>query len=334
MRGAAQERSRGCGMERYKHNHEDISQWLAAIVEFCDDAIMSKSLDGIFMTWNKAAERIFGYTPEEVIGKPATILIPPDRQSEETFILERIRRGEHVANYETVRIRKDGSLIDISLTVSPVKNAAGIVIGASKIARDITQRKHHEERIMLLAREAEHRTKNVLANVQAMVRLSDADSKEELKLVIQRRLQALSKVHRTLVEAHWVGVNVRRLARDEIAVYCRKGTDERARISGPDIVLPPEMAQVMAIAFHELATNAAKYGALSVPEGHIELSWSRSPEGLRISWTETGGPPVSPPARDGFGTRAMQRLITGQLNGSMHFDWLVEGLACEILLPI
>src|SRR5690606_27131850 len=150
-------------MEPFKHRaDEETSDWLTEIVASCDDAIISKNLDGIFMTWNRAAERIFGYTPEEVIGQPATILIPPERLNEEPYILERIRQGQRVEHYETVRLRKDGERIDISLTVSPVKNAAGKIIGVSKIARDITERKRHEERIVILAREAEHRTKNVL----------------------------------------------------------------------------------------------------------------------------------------------------------------------------
>ena len=120
---------------------------LAAIVESSDDAIVSKDLNGIINSWNKGAERILGYTAEEVIGKPITILIPADRQDEETEILERIRRGERIEHFETVRRRKDGSLINVSLTVSPIKNERGEVIGASKIARDITQSKEAQEQL-------------------------------------------------------------------------------------------------------------------------------------------------------------------------------------------
>ena len=131
---------------------EEYAQRLATIVEFSDDAIVSKDLNGVITSWNRGAERLFGYTAEEAIGKPITILIPPDRQDEEPGILERIRRGQQVDHYETVRRRKDGSLVDISLTASPVKNAQGKIIGASKIARDITERRQAEE---LAARERE-----------------------------------------------------------------------------------------------------------------------------------------------------------------------------------
>jgi PAS domain S-box-containing protein len=160
---------------------EAVAQRLALIVESSDDAIISKDLNSIITSWNKGAERLFGYMADEVIGKPITILIPPERQDEEPAILAQIRRGQRVEPYETVRVRKHGSLIDISLTVSPVRNAQGEIIGASKIARDIAERKRAEKQIALLAREAEHRAKNVLATVQATVHLSHADTLNGLK---------------------------------------------------------------------------------------------------------------------------------------------------------
>jgi PAS domain S-box-containing protein len=154
------------------------AQRFAAIIEYSDDAIISKELNGIITTWNPGAERIFGYSAEEVIGKPITILIPPDRQDEEPFILNQIRRGERVDYYETVRRRKDGAYIDISLTVSPIKDVQGNITGASKIARDITERKRTDAQIATLAREAEHRAKNLLAVVQAVVSLSQSSTPE------------------------------------------------------------------------------------------------------------------------------------------------------------
>src|SRR5687768_16027634 len=122
------------------------ASWLAAIVESSDDAIVSNTLDGIITSWNPAAQRLFGYSPEEVIGRPISILAAPDRANEIPANLERIRRGENVDRYETVRRRKDGSLVDVSLTVSPIRGDTGRIVGASKIARDITARKQAEER--------------------------------------------------------------------------------------------------------------------------------------------------------------------------------------------
>jgi PAS domain S-box-containing protein len=311
----------------------NATQRIASIVESSDDAIVSKDLNGVIITWNKGAERIFGYTAEEAVGKSITILIPLDRAEEEPAILERIRRGERVEHYETVRIRKQGSPVDISLTVSPVRNAEGKIIGASKIARDITDRKRSEAQITVLAREAEHRAKNVLATVQATVNLSDSDTPEGLKHTIAGRIQALARVHELFVESRWTGAELHRLVKEELAAYRRDG-DGRARIDGPDLVMRPDIAQTVAVALHELATNAAKYGALSVAEGHVQVEWSCASDGrLVLRWTETGGPPVKPPMHQGFGTRVMDRIIRGQLKGEMHFDWCTEGLACEIALP-
>jgi two-component system CheB/CheR fusion protein len=129
-----------------RQSGEQAVQRLAAIVESSDDAIISKSLEGILTSWNAGAQRIFGYTADEIIGKPITVLIPEAKRGEEATILGRIRRGEPIAHYETIRRRKDGSLVDVSLTVSPIKNATGVIIGASKIARDITDRVQHARR--------------------------------------------------------------------------------------------------------------------------------------------------------------------------------------------
>jgi PAS domain S-box-containing protein len=126
---------------------EDASRWLTAIIESSEDAIISKNLKGIITSWNQSAQRIFGYTADEIVGKPVTMLIPEDHQDEEPDILRRLQRGERIEHYETIRRRKDGTLVNISLTVSPVKNAQGVIVGASKIARDITPRKYAERRL-------------------------------------------------------------------------------------------------------------------------------------------------------------------------------------------
>jgi PAS domain S-box-containing protein len=312
----------------------NATQRIASIVESSDDAIISKDLNGVITTWNKGAERIFGYLAEEVIGKPVTILIPPECQDEEPTILERIRRGERVKSYETVRMRKHGSRVDISLTISPVRNVEGKIIGASKIARDITERKRSEAHIVILAREAEHRAKNVLATVQATVHLSQSDTPDGLKQAIEGRIQALANVHRLFVESRWTGAGLHSLVKEELAAYCQDG-EGRTRIAGPDLLLLPDMAQAIAVALHELATNAAKYGALSVGDGHVQVEWSLGPDGrLVLRWTETSGPPVKPPTRQGFGMRVMESMIRGQLKGEIRFDWRAEGLACEIVLPL
>ena len=309
---------------------EQRLQWLASIVESSDDAIVSKNLDGIITSWNRGAERIFGYNAEEVIGQPITIVIPQDRQDEERTILTRIRRGERIDQFETVRQRKHGSLIVVSLTISPVKNSEGKIVGASKIARDITEQKRSQEQIATLAREAEHRSKNLLANVQALVNLSQADGVDELKKAIEGRIQALANVHSLFVASRWIGAELTAIAKQELAPYAAT-VSERVQLDGPQVLLEPNAAQAIALILHELATNAVKYGALSAGDAQIHLKWSETEGQLNLRWMETGGPIVEPPTRMGFGGRIIEQMI-GQPKGKTRFDWRPEGLVCEITL--
>ena len=320
-------------IEAALNEREEQLQRLASIVQSSDDAIVSKNLDGIITSWNNGAERVFGYTAEEAIGQPITIVIPHDRWDEERTILTRIRRGERIDHFETVRQRKHGSLIVVSLTISPVKNAAGKIVGASKIARDVTEQKRNQEQIATLAREAEHRSKNLLANVQAMVNLSQADAVDDLKKAIEGRIQALDNVHSLFVATRWIGAELSTIARQELAPYSKTG-ETRVRIGGPEVLLEPNAAQAIAVTLHELATNAAKYGSLSVSNGQIELNWSHQDDGrLNLRWTEMGGPPVRTPTRRGFGGRIIEQMI-GQLKGDTRFDWRAEGLVCKITLRV
>ena len=312
---------------------EQQLSFLAAIVQSSDDAIASKNLDGIITSWNKGAEGVFGYTAEEAIGQPITIVIPQDRQDEERTILTRIRRGERIEHFETIRQHKHGNLIWVSLTISPVKNAEGKIVGASKTARDITEQKRTGEQIATLAREAEHRSKNLLANVQAMVNLSQADSVADLKKAIEGRIQALANVHSLFVASRWIGAELSTIAQQELAPYSATG-EKRVRTDGPQVLLAPDIAQAVAVTLHELATNAVKYGALSTTNGHIDLKWSQEANGrLNLRWIETGGPTVLPPTRRGFGGRIIEQMIA-QLKGETRFDWRAEGLVCEITLRV
>jgi PAS domain S-box-containing protein len=306
-------------------------RYLASIIESSDDAIVSKNLDGIVTSWNTGAERIFGYTAEEAIGQPITIVIPQDRHDEERMILTRIRRGERIEHFETVRQRKHGSMIVVSLTVSPVRNAEGKIVGASKIARDITEQKRGQEQIATLAREAEHRSRNLLANVQAAVNLSQSDTAQDLKKAIEGRIQALANVHSLFSQSRWIGAELSAIVRQELAPYFKEN-EARVRIDGPQVLLTPDAAQAIAVIVHELVTNAAKYGALSASTGQVELKWSHAGNGLVIlRWTETGGPPVKESTRHGFGTRVIESMIS-QLKGKTKFDWRAEGLECVITL--
>jgi PAS domain S-box-containing protein len=311
----------------------NAAQRIASIVEGSDDAILSEDLNGGITSWNHGAERLYGYSADEVIGKSIAILLPPEQQDEEIKILECIRRSERVEHCETIRIHKKGSRVEVSLTVSPIKNAEGMVVGASKIARDITERKRTEAQITNLANEAEHRAKNVLAVMQAMVHLSQADTAQDLKDAIEGRIQALANVHTLFVRSRWVGAELRNLIEQELLPYAGQG-GACTLIDGPPVLLNREAAQTIAVAMHELATNAVKYGALSVAAGLVRIEWSRAADGkLLLQWTEEHGPAVHAPTRKGFGTRVIESMVRSA-NGEVRLDWRAEGFACRITMPI
>lgn len=310
---------------------------LAAIVDSSDDAIISKDLNGIITSWNAGAESIFGYSAEEIIGKPVATLIPADRETEEQSILARIRRGERVRHFETLRRRKDGQLIAISLTISPVRNSKGVIIGASKIARDISDRKRLEEARRALSLEINHRTKNLLAVVEAVVRQTAAHgSPDEFVRRISQRLRALAANQDLLVEGSWRGAEMGDLVRAQLA-HIDEMIGSRVRLDGDRLVLTPSAAQALGMAFHELATNALKYGALSGERGEVCIAWrieavGEEPE-LTVSWKESGGPAVLPPGRSGFGTTIMERITGQSLGGVVVMTYAPTGLVWELHAP-
>jgi PAS domain S-box-containing protein len=328
--GAEHQRAEHQRAEHQRAEHKGAEHWLAAIVESSEDAILSKGLDGIVTTWNRAAERLFGYPAAEAIGRSITMLIPPERLDEEVAILDRIRRGERVDHFETVSRRKDGSLVPISLMVSPISDDAGRIVGCSTIARDITEQKRREAQIALLAREAEHRTRNLLALVQATVQLARGETPADLKAAIDGRLRALAGSHALLAQSRWAGADLRALLTAELAVY-GEGDAVRVALDGPDLMLAPDKAEAMAMALHELVTNSIKYGALSVPAGRLHVAWHTDAMSRFVfRWSESGGPPVTPPTHQGFGTSMLEGMISNQLGGEVTFAWRPEGVVCEI----
>ena len=314
------------------------ASWLAAIVESSDDAIVSKTLDGLITSWNPAAQRLFGYTAEEVIGRPISILAAPDREDEMPANLERIRRGEKVDRYETVRRRKDGSLVDISLTVSPIRDATGQIVGASKIARDITARKNIEERQRLLTAELSHRVKNLFAVVQVLAErsASKATSAAECIEAFRGRLQALNAAHNALIGGNWNWASLPSLIRTVLEPYL--GDGDRIRLDVEDLQLNPDFALTLALGLNELATNAAKHGALASPTGRVTLTArveaDESGDEFRLVWQEDGGPAVDAPAVAGFGTSMLSQAIEYQHEGKVELDWRKEGLICRLTLPL
>ncbi|QRM56066.1 PAS domain-containing sensor histidine kinase [Sinorhizobium sp. BG8] len=313
---------------------QEVERRLAAIIASSDDAILSTDLNMTIMSWNSGAEKLYGYLAEEVIGKPVTILVPEDRGGEEPFIIERIRAGQRVEPHETIRRRKDGGAVDVSLSVSPIYDAYGRIIGASKIARDITARKEAERLQAMLVGELNHRVKNVLATVAAIARqtFGREDANRNAADTFDARLGSLSRAHDLLTRGTWEHAGLRAVIGEAIAPYPIDSFD----ISGPEIQLAPKTVVSISLALHELATNAAKYGALSVAGGRVSIVWSLdgdAPARLKLRWQETGGPPVTAPSRRGFGSRLIESLLSVELKGEVQISYDPAGLVCEVTAP-
>jgi PAS domain S-box-containing protein len=469
------------------------AQRLAAIVEFSDDAIISIDLNGIIATWNQGAEKLYGFEAEEVIGKPVTLLIPAERQEEDPRILARIKRGERLEHHETVRQRKDSRRIEVSLTVSPIMDATGAVVGASKIARDITERKRSEkvqaalyqftdrlfraasvadvyeaaldaivralgcnrasilmfdhigvmkfvawrglsERyrqgveghspwtrdskdpqpvsiddidhaeldaalkatvkaegiralafIPLLARgelvgkfmayypaphvftqadidlavtiarqlgftvdrmraedakelllsESKHRIKNTLATVQAIAGQTLRNTPSGELQAFLARLHALGEANDLLTLQNWDQAPLRDVVGRALKPF-EASRHDRIVVDGPSVAVPAKSSLMLTMCLHELATNAAKYGALSNGSGQVHVAWELIGNGgdrkVRLSWRETGGPPVTGPQRKGFGSVLIEHSFVGC--GETLLDFPPDGLRCSLELSL
>jgi PAS domain S-box-containing protein len=308
---------------------EQKLRWLASIVKFSDDAIIGKNLNRVITSWNRGAERIFGYLSEEAIGKSITILIPPERQHEEDIIIERLRHGERTEHFETIRRRKDGDLINVSLTISPVRDAEGKAVGASLIAQDITERKRSEEREHLLMREVNHRAKNMLSVVEAIARQTATRNPEHFVDRFSERIQALSSNQDLLIQNGWRGVEIEDLVRAQLAPFADL-IGSRITVCGPKLRLNAAAAQAIGLALHELATNAGKYGALSTGNGRVDVSWDAADETFTMSWIEREGPPVSAPERRGFGTTVIEAMAESSVGGAVDLDYAPSGLVWHL----
>jgi len=301
-------------------------EMLATIVKASRDAIWGWTPDGIITSWNSESERMLGYTSEEMIGKSILTFIPADRLQAARDVIAKVSRGDYYGPLETVRIRKNGSPLHVELSVSPIRDSAGAVAAAATICRDITERKHAAETEKTLVREIQHRSGNLLAIVQAIAHrsLSGDRSLAEAKQTFDARLQALARTNRQLSESNWGGLSLKEVVRQELEPFTA-----RIAVEGIDVMLNPQHAQSFSLALHELATNAAKYGALSNASGKIGIFWTTTKDGggekLKFKWQELGGPPVAAPVRRGFGTF----LLTATFK-DVRLDYVREGLNCEI----
>jgi PAS domain S-box-containing protein len=269
----------------------------------------------------------FGVTAENV----RALIHPEDWQRLQSGLELLLKDRKPIQNEFRVK-RPNGEVRWCIGTAAPSIDGAGLVSRISGVTVDITDRKIAEERQALLAREVDHRAKNALALVQSIVRLTRASDIAAYTAAVEGRIRALSRAHTILSLSRWQGADMRGLVEEELAPY-RTGETVKVETSGPNVSLQPAAAQSLALALHELVTNAAKYGALSSMSGRVHLAWELNPGSLVLRWTESGGPPTQPPSSPGFGTRIITASIEGQLAGQTVFDWRPEGLQCVLSVP-
>lgn len=434
-----------------------IFDFYAALVESSDDAIVAKDANGVVISWNPAAERLFGWSSAEMVGHSIRRLLPEDRQHEEDDILARIAKGERVGQFLTRRLHRSGELLDISVTVSPVRDELGTVVGASKIARnagpylkqqaellqskarfetlannldqfawmanpdghifwynqrwydytgttleqmagwgwkavhhpehvdrvveriqhswdtgiewedtfpllgkdgewrwflsrakpirdeageiirwfgtntDITEQRQQAEQIRLLLQEVNHRSKNMLSTIQALLRRS-IQGNDEFVARFSERIRSLAASQDTLVRRAWREVPLAELVAGQLKLV--EGAAGSLQTDLPNIALTPRASETIGMALHELATNSLKYGALSVAGGRVTITAQVAGDDLRLSWSESGGPPVAPPTRKGFGTTLICDVPRRYFGGSAQIDYAPAGVVWTLVAPL
>jgi len=291
-------------------------------------------LDTGHYLWDEGHYRIFGVDPQDFSLTPESIRtrIHSDDWHNLQIGFERMAKEGDAHQLEFRVLRPDGQVRWCVGSAAATIDKDNRVTRVSGVTFDITDRKEAEERQTLLAREVDHRAKNALALVQSILRLTRAESLPAYVTAVEGRIKALSRAHTVLSQSRWHGADLRGLVNEELAPY-RVGNAEKIKTTGPEVLLQPASAQTLALALHELATNAAKYGALSSLSGQLQVRWQLSDGKLVIDWNEAGGPAAKTPGVSGFGTKIILASIEQQLRGHAVFDWRQEGLRCVISVP-
>jgi PAS domain S-box-containing protein len=282
-----------------------------------------------------------GYDREEVLGKSLTLLMANGSDAEALKRIKAEFEGSSSSGAEVLYRRKDGSEFWAALFVSPVRDAGGDVVQYFASLIDLSKHKEDEVRSRMLIDELNHRVKNTLSTVQSIVwqTLRTTTDPKAIRQSIESRLFALSRSHDLLTREKWESAGLLDIAHDAMEPFGSSGgRADRIVITGENIRFPPRAALALSIAFNELATNAVKYGALSNAVGSILLGWTMetAADGKRLllNWTEKGGPQVTPPAHNGFGSRVLERGLTHELEGTVHLDYRPDGLVCTMDIPL
>lgn len=246
----------------------------------------------------------------------------------ERLPLQRALRGETIDRELMDLVHADGDRSILLIRAEPLHGSDGTIVGAVCAAADVTERHRYEAQLRLLLDELNHRVKNTLAIVQSIANVTLKDAEPATRERLEQRLVNLAAVHGLLTEGNWEGAALDEVLRASLRLL--EPREDRVRLHGPPLRLQPRTAVTLSLAAHELATNALKYGALSAPDGHVEVRWSLDGPRFRLSWTERGGPPVAAPARGGFGTRMIRQALAAELRGTARLDFHPDGLVCTI----
>jgi PAS domain S-box-containing protein len=321
---------------RRVHEHEQ-EQRLAATYEHAAIGISEIAPDGRFLRVNEAICAITGRSRDELLTSQLFRFTHPDDVDADRLAFRKQVAGElEFYSIEKRFVRPDGRLIWMSVRSSPVRTAEGGLLYVVRVVQDITERKEAERRQKLLLDELNHRVKNTLATVQSLATQTarGVSNPQDFRTSFEGRLIALSKAHDQLTRRHWERADLRELLTGSLAPYA---APDRVVLRGEDLQLRPRTVLTLAMAVHELTTNAAKYGALSVPGGRVEIRWESVEQAgqrlLRLDWTERDGPPVAPPQRRSFGSRLIESSIAAELHGTTRLDFAESGLTCEMLMP-
>lgn len=317
---------------------ENLQQHFAAIVEGSNDAIVAKDLNSIILSWNPAAERIFGYRADEMLGRSITLIIPEDRQHEEVDFIDRLRRGERIQHFETVRRKKNGQLFPISVSISPIRDRHGEVVGASKIARDITAQHRAAEQQRLLLSEMKHRVGNSFAIASGLLYLCarQVATVDDLVAQMRGRFLALAAAHSLTAPATPVvdaAISEKRPLRGLLeAILEPFGGSSPVELAVEDVLVGRAAVTPLSLVFYELCTNAVKYGALSGDTGRLAISSERRGDRLILHWDETFAPVQANPVvqGQGFGTLMCEMALQDQLDGSFQRQFTNSGMRASL----
>lgn len=317
-------------------------QRLASMVRHTPLAVILWDSNFRIAEWNPAAESIFGWSAREAFGRHAHFIVPPEAHKYVDDIWRGLSTNKGGARGTNENLTKDNRIISCEWYNSPLFDADGRLQGVVSLCQDVTERVRAEHKQHILMLELDHRVKNNLAAILALAEqtLHTSSTLEQFGESFTGRLRAMSRMHELLARSRWQDVNLHDMIRRSLEAYVI-GPVPPITLEGQAVLLPSKLATGLSLVLHELATNAAKYGSLSIPTGHVHVRWSVEQTGsedrvpsLSLHWSESGGPPVISPTRRGFGTGLIEGIIAYEFAGNVRFDFDRTGLCCRIVLPL